>query len=141
MSDNDLEEFGEQLAQIRADEELGWAVVVDARLRTREAALDDVIPSHPTASDSGVEIAFETATGRRWTQWFEKPKEWDSFSSDLVLLLEYWGLPPTGLVDLSSETEADDCEVPIKSGDPPSIDWGEIYEVCEQRRLEAGDDE
>lgn len=139
----ELTEFGNDLSNVKADSQLEWAAVADASVMRRERAYSDVTPDEDGASDEGLRIRFNLASGRSIEEWYEKPTEWDIMSNNLVLLLEYWGLDPSEIEQLDDDEE-EVFEVPVTHDDSVGNfvpDWQEIERTIHTRQLEEKDDD
>lgn len=133
----DIDDFADELAAIQTDSNLNWAGVRNATPVTRERYYDSVDPSDDDAHDYGLAIEFEAASGETFSEWYEKPPEWDHWKSDLVLLLLFWDIDPGDLDKLRDDEEV--YEVPLN--DDRSIDWQEIERSVHTKQLEEADDD
>lgn len=134
----DLEEFGKRLANKQTDTQLKVATVKDAEPMIRESYYDRVTPNASGASDAGLKVTFETASGRTFNEWFEEPAKWDMVMSDLVLLLEYWDLHPGDIDRLGSDDHVFEVPVAYEKGNP-TIDWQSVEQTVNTSQLEERD--
>lgn len=139
---DDIEEFAEELASTKTDTKMEWAAVASATPVPKEKYFDNVEPGDADARDRGLTITFETASGREINEWYKKPVEWDLLTSNLVLLLEFWGLDP-GDVDRLNHDDVS-FEVPLRFNQGRERwepDWNEIERSVHTKRLEAQEDD
>lgn len=118
-NNDDLEEYGKELRNIKTDSDFEWASVADAQ---------------PT--DIGLQITWELASGREFVQEYETPEEWTSLSSRLVRLLEFWDLDPTD-IDLLNDSDLTH-EIPARY-DVGEEAWRPDWNAIERSNGGSGD--
>lgn len=125
---DDLHDFGEELSRVQTDTTMEWAAVKSATVCRRTDYHSDVDRNDDNATDRGLQITFETASGKQITRWYEKPDEWNPLHSDLVLLFAFWDLTPDEIEKLNDGV---DYEVPLEY-DPYEEEWNLSWSEIEE---------
>lgn len=134
----DIDDFADDLRNVKLDDQMQWAAVRSAEPMTREAFYESVDPSDDHASDEGLAVTFELASGDDFDCWWVKPDEW-VLTDNLVLLLATWGLDPGDLSQLNGDDET--WEVPVTwTHDGWQPDWERVEERLRAQRTEGNDE-
>ena len=124
---SEIEQFAEQLQQVKTDGSLKWAVVEDMAVERKEMALDWVDAQHKERNNRGLTIRYRMVSGRTFEKWYPMPEQWEQMESSLIMLLDYWQADPKNLKQIrDSEKE---YEVPVRFVEgSPGVDFREVEE-------------